>query len=463
MKNAKKIFAVLVVLALALSMVVPAAAAEKTAKINIPNATAGQTYTIYKMADLVTYDVEADTYSYKVAAGWKTFFDDEQNIDVDETDFILYANSITDYSAFAAAAVKFAKDNSIAAYATDTVGDVDAPVEFDVEPGYYCIDSTLGTNSAVKLTTDQTVTLLEKNSIPGITKTVYENSTQNYGLSNDASVGDTVNFKITVATGVGVDSLKIVDVLSTGLKLSSNPVIDGENVKGTLDIKEKSDNGFTATITGHDDNTTIDVVYTAIVTPEADVETGIENTAKLIYGENNTVTPEVKTKTFTWTFNINKVDANDEGLDGATFSIYATKADAEAKRNPLTFTTGAEGEYQYDPEGTVTVIESDGEGNYKIDGVDSGNYYVREIEAPTGYNKTEEVFTATITSDNKYNTDALTVEVSDSKVVNYTGTVLPSTGATGTALFITIGGVLVVAMFVLLIVRKRMTKLVYTK
>ena len=56
MKNAKKLFAVLVVLALALSMVVPAAAAEKTAKINISNATAGQTYTIYKMADLVDYN-----------------------------------------------------------------------------------------------------------------------------------------------------------------------------------------------------------------------------------------------------------------------------------------------------------------------------------------------------------------------------------------------------------------------
>ena len=106
MKNAKKIFAVLVVLALALSMVVPAAAAEKTAKINISNATAGQTYTIYKMADLVTYDVEADTYSYKVAAGWKAFFT-AQGIEVDGTDFILYNNTITDSSAFAADRVLF--------------------------------------------------------------------------------------------------------------------------------------------------------------------------------------------------------------------------------------------------------------------------------------------------------------------------------------------------------------------
>ena len=462
MKNAKKIFAVLVVLALALSIVVPAAAAEKTAKINISNATAGQTYTIYKMADLVTYDIEADTYSYKVAAGWKAFFT-AQGIEVDGTDFILYNNTITDRSAFAAAAVKFAKDNSIAAYATDTVvGAENAPVEFDVEPGYYCIDSTLGTNSAVKLTTDQVVTLLEKNSIPGIIKDVFENSTEEYGKSNDASVGDEVTFKITVATGVGVDSLQIVDELSRGLKLSSDPVIEGENVTGTLKIDDKSDNGFTATITGHEDNKDIEIIYTAIVTPDAIVSTGIENTAKLIYGENNTVTPEVKTKTFVWSFDVAKVDSNNNSLTGATFSIFATKADAEAKTNALTF-TGDDGVYQYNPKGTVTVLESDADGKYTINGVDSGEYFVREIEAPTGYNKTEEDFTATVTSDNKYDTDTLSVQVSSPTIVNYTGTVLPSTGATGTIIFITVGGLMVVAMGVLLVVRKRMSKVVYTR
>ena len=459
MKNAKKLFAVLVVLALALSMVVPAAAAEKTAKINISNATADQTYTIYKMADLVTYDVEADTYSYKVAAGWKAFFT-AQGIEVDGTDFILYNNTITDSSAFAAAAVKFAKDNSVAAYDTDTVGAENAPVEFDVEPGYYCIDSTLGTNSAVKLTTDQVVTLLEKNSIPGITKEVKENSINAYGVSNDASIGDEIEFKITVATGKGVSSLKVTDVLSTGLKLNSDPVIS--RGVGTLEINDSDDNGFIATITGHNDNETVDVTYTAIVTPEAIVSTGIENTATLTYGENDTVTPEVKTKTFVWSFDVAKIDSNKNGLTGATFSIYATKADAEAKTNALKF-TGKDGKYQYNPAGTVTVLESDANGKYTIEGVDSGEYFVREIEAPTGYNKTEEVFTATVTSDSKYNTDTLSVEISSPTIVNHTGTVLPSTGATGTALFITIGGVLVVAMFVLLIVRKRMTKLVYTK
>lgn len=462
MKNAKKFFAVLVVLALALSMVIPVSAADKSATITIQNATAEQTYTIYKMADLVTYDIEADTYSYKVAAGWKAFFED-QLIDVDETDFILYSGSITDASAFAAAAVEYAKDTAgVSAYDSKTVGVENAPVVFDVEPGYYCIDSTLGTKSAVYLTTNEKLTTLEKNSIPGITKSVYEDSTEDYGASNDASVGDTVKFKITVNTGSGVDSLEIVDVLSRGLKLSSDPKIEGENVKGTLKIDNKSENGFTATITGHEDSKLIEVVYTAVVTPDAVVSTGIENTAKLIYGENDTVTPEVKTKTYTWSFNVGKVDANDNGLDGATFSIYETEDDAKTKTNALTF-TGAKGVYQYNPEGTVTVLESNGEGEYVINGVDSDSYYVREIEAPTGYNKTEEVYTATVTSDNKYDTHTLSVQVSSPTIVNYTGTVLPSTGATGTAIFVAVGSVLVVAMFVLLIVRKRMTKLVYTK
>lgn len=460
MKNAKKFFAVLVVLALALSMVIPAAA-EEGATITIENAKAEQTYTIYKMADLVTYDVEAGTYSYKVAAGWKAFFTD-QGIEVDGTDFILYSGSITDAPAFAAAAVQHAKDTAaVSFYDSTTVGKVDAPVVFEVEPGYYCIDSTLGTKSAVYLKTNEKLKALEKNSIPGITKSVYEDSTNDYGASNDASVGDEVTFNIKVATGEGVSSLKVIDVLSTGLKLNSDPVIS--RGVGNLEINESDDNGFTATITGHEDNQNIEIVYTAVVTPDAVVSTGIENTAKLIYGENDTVI-EVKTKTYTWSFNVGKVDANDNGLTGATFSIYKTEADAKAETNAMTFTV-ANGVYQYDStgKGTVTVLESNGEGEYVINGVDSGNYYVREIEAPTGYNKTEEVYTATVTSDNKYDTHTLSVQVSSPTIVNYTGTVLPSTGATGTAIFVAVGGVLVVAMFVLLIVRKRMTKLVYTK
>ena len=480
MKNAKKIFAVLVVLALALSIVVPAAAEEETATITISNATAGQTYTIYKMADLETYDAEKGTYSYKVAAGWKDFFT-KQGIEVDVTDFILYDNDIKDtdtaLSAFAVAAVEYATDeeNDLSPYKSETFDpkDDDDDLTFTVVPGYYCIDSTLGTKSAVYLTTKQNFTLLEKNSIPGIIKEVLEDSTEKYGKSNDASVGDPVTFRITVKTGVGVASLTIEDVLSKGLKLNSDPKIEGENVKGKLDITEKSDSGFTATIKGHEDNKDIEIVYTAIVTPDAilsitgDENKGIDNTAKLIYGENNTFT-EVKTKTFVWSFDVFKVDANNIGLPGATFSIYATEADAEAKINPLKF-TGKEGEYQYDPDGTETILQSNPNGKYTIKGVDSGVYYVREIEAPTGYNKTEKVYEATVTvntsdtSDNPYNKDTLSVTISGPKIENKTGTVLPSTGATGTALFITIGGVLVVAMFVLLIVRKRMTKLVYTK
>ncbi|MBR3917364.1 MAG: LPXTG cell wall anchor domain-containing protein [Clostridia bacterium] len=46
---------------------------------------------------------------------------------------------------------------------------------------------------------------------------------------------------------------------------------------------------------------------------------------------------------------------------------------------------------------------------------------------------------------------------------NNTGTELPSTGATGTIIFITVGGLMVVAMGVLLVVRKRMSKVVYTR
>ena len=49
------------------------------------------------------------------------------------------------------------------------------------------------------------------------------------------------------------------------------------------------------------------------------------------------------------------------------------------------------------------------------------------------------------------------------EVQNSTGVVLPSTGGEGTIIFVAIGATLVVAMGVLLVVRKRMSKVVYTR
>ena len=49
------------------------------------------------------------------------------------------------------------------------------------------------------------------------------------------------------------------------------------------------------------------------------------------------------------------------------------------------------------------------------------------------------------------------------KVLNNTGYVLPETGGTGTVIFVTVGSILVLGMGLLLVVKKRMTKVEFVK
>ena len=127
------------------------------------------------------------------------------------------------------------------------------------------------------------------------------------------------------------------------------------------------------------------------------------------------------------------------------------------------------------------VITSDADGTFKIAGLDDGTYYLREIQAPAGYNLLEEdvklVITATTANGQDWNsgiaTDALTgltISVNDGElqpgntdtgIVNVTvennrGATLPETGGMGTTLFYIIGGLLVVGAGILLVVRIRM-------
>jgi LPXTG-motif cell wall-anchored protein len=127
------------------------------------------------------------------------------------------------------------------------------------------------------------------------------------------------------------------------------------------------------------------------------------------------------------------------------------------------------------------ILTSDGDGFFKVIGLDDGTYKLREIQAPNGYNLLENdvelVITATTANGQAWNsgiaTDALTrltIAVDngaaqngdlDTGIVNVTvennqGATLPETGGMGTTLFYIIGGLLVVGAGVLLVVRIRM-------
>ena len=126
------------------------------------------------------------------------------------------------------------------------------------------------------------------------------------------------------------------------------------------------------------------------------------------------------------------------------------------------------------------ILTSAADGIFKIAGLDDGTYYLREIQAPNGYNLLEEDVQLVITADTENGQNwagepgqaltALNIRVNDGElqpgntetgivnvtVANNQGATLPETGGMGTTLFYIIGGLLVVGAGILLVVRIRM-------
>jgi LPXTG-motif cell wall-anchored protein len=146
-------------------------------------------------------------------------------------------------------------------------------------------------------------------------------------------------------------------------------------------------------------------------------------------------------------------DDNSETLvyvvsDGADGQGHYRKAESETESGALdqfevgaaTYTETAEG-------GAVSVVNNTDKGIAYITGLDlSKTYVVKEIKAPDGYNRLDGNQTINKTTDGK------AFEIT---VQNSAGTLLPTTGGTGTTVFYVVGGVLVLAALVVLITRKR--------
>ena len=84
-------------------------------------------------------------------------------------------------------------------------------------------------------------------------------------------------------------------------------------------------------------------------------------------------------------------------------------------------------------------------------------YYLREIEAPAGYNGLGQDVEVKITGATKAEDSAtLTYTTVVAEINNQSGTELPSTGGMGTTVFYILGSVLVLGAAVVLVTRKRM-------
>lgn len=480
----KKLFAVLVAFALVLTMGTTFAFAAGNGTITITNAVDGADYEIYKMLDFAPSNAAGDKGIYTIVDGWAGFFAEEPatnyftvTTNAGQTTVALKEGVTAVDQTLAKAAIAYAEKNSIAATKTATA--TGETVEFTgLDLGYYAIDTSLGTLCALT-NTNSDFTATEKNEKPDIDKFVQEDSEMNnadegWGKVNDADIDQVVNYKSTITVGLGATNYVMHDTMEAGLtfnndvvvKLADGTVVDASNYTVTVSPADghtfdvKFNNDF---IAGLEQGTQFTVYYSATLNENANIVTdGNDNTVYLSYGEDSTwETSEHKTTTYTWKIDVLKFTMDGENkvsLAGATFQLL------DKNGNAIKFSAvdgAAVPTYKVDAEGTITDIVTDANGKFEIVGLDEGSYKLHEVSAPEGYNKLaadiDVVITSTydeanLTATYKVNSaDPATIEVE-----NKTGGLFPETGGIGTTIFYIVGGLLMLAAFVVLVSKKRM-------
>lgn len=458
MKSIKKLICMLFMLVLS---VVNVSAAEK-GTITINKAIVNESYNIYKVLDLETYDKVNNHYIYRAASGWETFLDgatdylEARNENGDK--YYVWKDGVDKSRAkeFTEKAYKYAKDNNITP--TMTKKATSTSVVFDnLDLGYYLVDSSVGALLHLT-TTNPTATVNEKNTLnPNVDKNVLENSTGVYGKENDDMIGSTINYKSTITTGAGYGNYVLYDVMDKGLTFNANSVevkigdevVDVNNYEVKTNVTDYTfviefNNEF---ILKQPKNTNIDVYYTATLNKDAIIEgNGNKNETFLKYG-NNITTDKKKTITYTYAFEIIKTNKEGVELTGAEF-ILLDKLGNEIKvilKDEETKT------YRIATGNEIGVNIKVGKAT--IEGLDKDSYKLKEVVSPEGYNK--------LTSPVEFSVNGKTndtIERTRVNVINYTGSELPETGGIGTKLFITSGLSLVLICGLVLVTKLRLYK-----
>lgn len=462
MSNVKKMLGVLMAAMLCFALTPIAAFADEAAggSIEINNAIKDETYSVYKILDLESYNEPARAYSYTVDKAWKSFFEaaEQKNlgIEVNKQSYVSWegANSLpaSDIAAFAQRALAYAKANKISPTKTETA--TSEVVSFTgLALGYYLLDSSMGTICSLD-TTNPEVTVKEKNDKPTIEKQVQENPTGGWGDRNDASIGDTVNFRSFITCQPGTVDYVFTDTMSEGLTLEPrsivvagpagkdlNPQITPDVAAGTIVITFDDDE--IAAIAGSRDeanrDNVITITYSATLNNMAVVAgNGNDNTVELAYKSDPNDTSRKDnddTKTFTWGMPVFKYTGDDPEngtpLAGAEFTL--TDANDKVKASVTTNETG----------------------RFEVKGLDEGTYTLTEDKAPDGYNKLAGPLSIYINHEGQIFIDGDKNAVNVVNVQNLTGLELPSTGGIGTTIFYIVGGILVVGAIAFLIVRRR--------
>lgn len=504
MKQAKKLLALVMVLAMVMSLGITAFAAEGDTTITFPD-NDKHVYEIYQVftGELQTPEGESKEVMVNIKYGVNTANPDTEveedvlkNLVAEGADVKALVESIVDYSTDPVA-TKSAEQNSV------TVPSV----------GYYVVkdmglDGT-GTATEGKPLSEFIVdvvgplTIQPKRSGEPTSekkvKDINDSQTTSYTEwqdSADHDIGDTIPFQIKLTVPAGIESytggykMYVHDTESEGLTFNKNIEVYLNNSEEAL-----STNFYDVVTEGIDETFQVkfddvnqfakegDVIYiryTSTLNEKAVIgNPGNPNTMELEFsnkndkGEEGTKKGEPDTViVFTYKTIINKVKEDEKTpLDGATFELSKKVAKED-------------GSFDWKPI-LIWANESD-DHTFTFKGLDDGDYRLKETEAPAGYNPIKDVFftiTAVHTEDNgdpalkltslnggvTADTESGEIELAtgatedglngelSANVVNKKGVELPSTGGIGTTIFYVVGSVLMLAAAVLLITRKKMS------
>ena len=472
--------------------------------IKIDNAIVNETYKVYRVFDLESYDATNKRYAYKPNASWKTFLTGTEIKGVyveffDDTDLDGYVKwkDGADVKEFAKKALKYARENSIAETANAQAAT--ATVTFsNLDLGYYLVDSGVGALCTLN-TTNPEVTIKEKNDRPTITKQVQEDSDSSWGDNNSAEIGETVKFKVEITAKPGAQNYVLYDKMDTGFTLTNKAdgtpdikVTEGSRALGPTDYSVDTtapageDWTFKITFTdtylsglrttlgengGTSSEAKITVEYSALLnenakTPGTTYTDKNHNNAWLKYGEDHQ-TNKVETHTVTFelpVFKYFKDTTGNHGLANAKFTLSKNVDGASPieliKVSGEDATAGTELVYRLatskDTTGKETVVTTPTSGKFKIVGLDYDTYYLTETEAPNGFNKLKKAVKIEMTAGGlgTFKIDDATTPASKAEIENKTGTLLPSTGGVGTTMMYIVGAALLIGSGVLLITKK---------
>ena len=437
-------------------------------------------YSLYRMLDLQSFDTTGTgTYSYTISAGWEDFFgvggDGAAYVTIDDG-YVTWKTGLSDSFApeFAKKALAYAKAEGLAALENSGNAPATGSVLVDgiswptykfenLELGYYLVDSTMGALCGLT-TTNPHASINAKNGEPTLKKE---------GSTATADIGQVIDYKITVTVAAGAQGFILHDDMSAGLTLDpssiavsydGNPVdsinytVKTSGFSDTCDFEVEFTPAFCDTLSAGKD---LVVSYSATLNENAVIAgEGNSNTATLEFGEDHFTTPS-KVTTYTYAFDLVKTDAQNSLLPGAKFEMYLTQTGGDAVqlfydsvgKYYRPFVTGDVGS-------PVTEFEVT-DGMIRFQGFDPGDYYFEETEAPAGYNKLTARAKFTLPAGNKdaiFN-DGIYSSGSGFHIINQSGTMLPETGALGTVLFTVLGSGTALGTGVVLVTKKRMSKI----